>query len=351
MVNISPMISIIVPVYKVEQYLPYCINSILAQSFSDFELILVDDGSPDACPAICDEYARKDSRIRVVHQKNGGLSAARNTGIAEAKGEYLCFVDSDDCICDAYCRMLLQAVTMSGCKIAACAVRRFSADSELSDGIGVSADGGLPVEVMPFADFLVKQMTGQMEMGVWNRIYHRSVFAGIRFAPGKLHEDIIFAADLLEQPELQVACLDIPLYYYRQRANSIVNQQVSAARCSPDRVFAGQYLLDTAKKKRYRYMDQCLYYAVDYPWYFADPIYVHRTFRKNREFLNALQKLLRKYSSEYKSLAHFDEIRRKRMRLFAASRILYGFNAYARLFRVYLYHVIKKDPYADGHGI
>ena len=93
-----PLISVIVPVYKVETYLPTCVDSILSQTFSDFELILVDDGSPDACGAMCDGYAREDSRIRVIHQKNGGLSAARNTGLDIAKGEYVTFVDSDDVI-------------------------------------------------------------------------------------------------------------------------------------------------------------------------------------------------------------------------------------------------------------
>ena len=94
----SPTISIIVPVYKVEKYLQKCIDSILAQTFRDFELILVDDGSPDNCPALCDAAAQKDARIRVIHQKNGGLSAARNAGLDIARGEWIGFVDSDDAI-------------------------------------------------------------------------------------------------------------------------------------------------------------------------------------------------------------------------------------------------------------
>ena len=88
--------SIIVPVYKVENYLRQCIDSLLAQDFSDFEVILVDDGSPDSCPAICDEYAQCNKRIKVVHKTNGGLSDARNAGIAVAEGQYITFVDSDD---------------------------------------------------------------------------------------------------------------------------------------------------------------------------------------------------------------------------------------------------------------
>ena len=90
--------SVIVPIYKVEKYLKKCIDSILEQSFKDFELILVDDGSPDNCPQICDEYAKNDSRIKVVHKKNGGLVSARNVGIQTAIGDYICYVDGDDWI-------------------------------------------------------------------------------------------------------------------------------------------------------------------------------------------------------------------------------------------------------------
>ena len=90
------MVSIIVPIYKVESYLPKCIDSILVQTYTDFELILVDDGSPDNCGIICDAYAEKDKRVRVIHQKNAGVSAARNAGIEAAKGEYISFIDGDD---------------------------------------------------------------------------------------------------------------------------------------------------------------------------------------------------------------------------------------------------------------
>lgn len=103
-------ISVIVPVYKVEPYLRRCIDSILRQTYSDFELILVDDGSPDNCPAICDEYARKDHRVHVIHQENGGLSAARNAGIYKANGQYVMFCDSDDTVDPQWCELLYNAL-------------------------------------------------------------------------------------------------------------------------------------------------------------------------------------------------------------------------------------------------
>lgn len=105
-----PEISVIVPVYKVEPYLRRCVDSILAQTFTDFELILVDDGSPDGCPAICDEYAAKDSRVRVIHQENGGLSAARNAGMAVAEGKYFLFCDSDDYASPQWCQWLYEQI-------------------------------------------------------------------------------------------------------------------------------------------------------------------------------------------------------------------------------------------------
>ena len=99
-------ISIVVPVYRVEAYLRPCVDSLLAQTFSDIEIILVDDGSPDSCGSICDEYAAKDRRVRVLHQKNSGLSRARNAGVRQAAGRYICFVDSDDLVCPRYCQVL-----------------------------------------------------------------------------------------------------------------------------------------------------------------------------------------------------------------------------------------------------
>ena len=116
----APLLSIIVPVYKVENYLPKCIDSILAQTFTDFELILVEDGSPDNCPALCDAAAEKDARVRVIHQKNGGLSAARNAGLDAARGAWIGFVDSDDYIAPEMYEVLHQAVQSTGADLALC---------------------------------------------------------------------------------------------------------------------------------------------------------------------------------------------------------------------------------------
>ena len=120
----QPEISIIVPVYKTERFLSACISSILAQTFTDFELILVDDGSPDNCPALCDAAAEKDSRVRVIHQQNKGLSGARNAGINVARGNWLGFVDSDDMIDPTFCEKMLHAAVQAGAEMAVCNILR-----------------------------------------------------------------------------------------------------------------------------------------------------------------------------------------------------------------------------------
>ena len=127
------LVSIIIPVYKVEKYLPNCIESILRQTFKDFELILVDDGSPDNCGEICEEYAQKDSRIKVVHQPNGGLSAARNSGIDIAKGDYLTFIDSDDFVFPHYLEILVKLCQENDADMSVCSSVRCSSNDSLTD--------------------------------------------------------------------------------------------------------------------------------------------------------------------------------------------------------------------------
>ena len=126
-------ISVIVPVYRVEKYLPACIDSILNQTFTDFELILVDDGSPDRCPEICDETAKRDARVRVIHQANQGLSAARNAGIEAARGAWLSFVDSDDYIAPHFCEKLYQTAQRTNADCVMCSVQNVDESGKLID--------------------------------------------------------------------------------------------------------------------------------------------------------------------------------------------------------------------------
>ncbi len=339
-----PIISVIVPVYKVEKYLAPCIDSLLAQTFQDIEIILVDDGSPDTCPKLCDEYAAQDSRIRVIHQQNGGLSCARNTGIDAARGQYLCFVDSDDIVTADYCQTLYDLLLPSNGDFSVCGVLRFQ------DGDDPAVPSS-PEEVctMSNVEFLEMQVAGNLEFGVWNKLYRKAVFDSLRFAPGRLNEDVIFSADLAKSLTNGVVCSTKKCYLYRQREGGIVSTQ--AVRYSPDRIFAGRHLVQSVQSCAPHLEAPSLAYALRYPWSFVDKVYLSRRFRENTLFLNAMQSFVRDYMARYDAFEIYTPILRHRMRLFARSRVLYALNAYARLIRVYLCRLLKKDAYADGHGI
>ena len=187
-----PELSIIVPVYKVEKYLPRCIDSILAQTFGDFELILIDDGSPDGCGRICDEYARKDKRIVVIHQKNMGVSAARNAGLDIAHGRYIGFVDSDDWIEPQMYEVMMDAIRENGADMAVCGVRyadedgKFTRADRLSEGVYSRA--GLLEDV--FA------MPNRLGGGCCNKVFDASKIASVRFKVGMtIAEDALYLFD------------------------------------------------------------------------------------------------------------------------------------------------------------
>lgn len=205
----KPKISVIVPVYGVEQWLPACVESILAQTFADFELILVDDGSPDNCPALCDGYAAKDERVRVIHRENGGLSAARNTGLDAVAGEYICFVDSDDVIAPRYLELLLSA----GADVAQCG---FCRENMLADDAVFERLTGREMSLRMHND-----AEGACTVA-WNRLWRRSVWGDLRFPEGKLHEDEFTTWRGFWAAET-CAVTDAPLYYYRQRSGSIMD--------------------------------------------------------------------------------------------------------------------------------
>lgn len=181
-----PEISVIVPVYKVEQFLHRCVDSILSQSFVNFELILVDDGSPDNCGAICEDYKAKDSRIHVLHRENGGLSAARNTGIdyamAHSDSEWIAFVDSDDWVHPDYLRVLYGAAKQTRCNISACGFFR-------TEGGAFPSEQDFSVQCLNADDYYCGQVHGGVTAVAWNKLYHKSLFKNLRYPVGKLHED------------------------------------------------------------------------------------------------------------------------------------------------------------------
>ena len=178
----EPTISIIVPVYKTEAYLEKCVDSILAQTFRDFELLLIDDGSPDNCPALCEEAAARDPRIRVIHQKNAGLSAARNTGMEAARGEWIGFVDSDDSIAPEMYETLLTYARRDGAQIAVCDYLLVTEAGEpLPSPYRLEED-----KVLDRVGALEQMNRGHFKVA-WNRLYRRELFETGHFPGGKIH--------------------------------------------------------------------------------------------------------------------------------------------------------------------
>ena len=220
--------SIIVPVYNVEQYLRQCIDSILGQTFADFELILVDDGSPDNCPEICDEYAKKDERVKVLHKENGGLSDARNAGLEIATGEYIAFVDSDDYVAPDMYESLYNLITQNDCDMAIC---RAVIVREQDTPIYEDAED---IKIMD-SDTANYQMIYKRLFGVnaWNKLYKRKLFDKIRFPKGLLYEDMATAYAFIGECN-KVVYSPMKKYAYLQRSGSIMN--MTGYMVSPDKV-------------------------------------------------------------------------------------------------------------------
>ena len=214
----KPLLSIIVPVYDVERYLPKCIDSILAQTFTDFELILVDDGSPDNCPALCDAAAAKDARIRVLHQKNGGLSAARNAGLDVARGEWIGFVDSDDYIAPEMYETLYKAVQSTGADLALCDYVKVDETGALCTQTHVA----VPQKSLTGRELLQKAYWTTVQIAC-NKLYHRTIFAQLRYPVGKLNEDFFVIPEICLNTQKAVVVPDV-LYYYVQRGDSIMGK-------------------------------------------------------------------------------------------------------------------------------
>lgn len=181
-----PDISVIVPVYKVEGMLHRCVDSILCQSFQSFELILVDDGSPDNCGAICERYAALDKRVHVIHQKNGGLSAARNSGIdyvmENSDSRWLAFIDSDDWVHPDFLKRLYYVAEQTLCKISACGFFN-------TTGEPIPEEHTFSFRTMTADDYYCNTIHANATPAACNKLYNRSLFKSLRFPIGKLHED------------------------------------------------------------------------------------------------------------------------------------------------------------------
>ena len=205
------LVSIILPVYGVEKYLPECVDSLLAQTYSNIEIILVDDASPDSCGAICDSYAARDSRVKVIHKANGGAASARNAGLDVARGNYICFVDSDDTVEPDYVQALLE--TLGNGDMAMCG---FYFRSRSSSKAEIVAPGSYDRE--RFMRYFLEDWRCSL---LWNKIFHREALGDLRMAEGHRVDDEFFTYQVALNCR-KVSVTDKCLYHYRMRGSSVM---------------------------------------------------------------------------------------------------------------------------------
>lgn len=219
------LISVIVPVYKVEPYLDRCVQSIVDQTYRNLEIILVDDGSPDNCGAMCDAWAEKDSRIKVVHKANGGLSDARNAGLAVAAGQYIAFVDSDDWVAPEMYQLLLDRLVDDHSDISACGVEMVYENGTPSQSLTCSGCRLLSQEQAMAA--VIDE--SWLKQPVWYKLYKAKQIKDVPFPVGKYHEDVFWTYQIVAKAA-SVSVFDTPCYYYLQRNNSIMGTEFSEKR-------------------------------------------------------------------------------------------------------------------------
>ncbi len=216
--NCNELVSVIVPVYNVAKYLPRCIDSILSQTYSNLEIILVDDGSTDESGAICDKYAKTDTRIQVLHKENGGQSSARNKGLDIASGEFIAFVDADDWVAINYIEVMYLNLT------------KFNADISVISYLKVKEHFSPTLSERKYSAILFNPIEAteatlyqqKLDSGVWCKLFHRNLFNELRFVNGILYEDL----DIIPRIYLsakKIVLSNAKLYYYYTRSNSSIN--------------------------------------------------------------------------------------------------------------------------------
>lgn len=289
----SMELSIIVPVYKVEKQLERCIRSILNQSFTNFELILVDDGSPDRCGEICDEYEKKDKRIKVIHKKNGGLSDARNAGLNIAKGKYIGFVDSDDIIHSEMYERMYNCITKYNVDIVQCKFRKFKSIEDINKFSNIKDAN---IEYYTSKEAIIDMIdNNKINVNTWNKLYKRELFENERFPKGKIHEDEFLTYKLIYNSN-KVAYINKELYYYYQNDNGIMNGSNLIKRL--DRIEAleerSNFFLKNGDKDLYNKSNTALFFALNKLYFIFKR---NKQLRKEEQYINLLKDKIIKTAS------------------------------------------------------
>ena len=259
--NQTPLISVIVAIYHVEQYLNRCVESLVNQTYSNLEIRLVDDGSPDNCPKMCDDWVQKDSRIKVIHKGNGGLSDARNAGMQIANGDVICFIDSDDWIDLKAFEVMLNVMQDDESDIISCGVKWVDEDGDLLRLVSVNEH-----EMLNTHESMQELLhDGKLKQHVWNKLYRRNVIENIPFEKGKYHEDVFWSYQVIGRAK-NISVIPDSFYNYVQRSDSIMGESYSPKRL--DALDAMQLRCEYIKthfpdlfyNSLQNYMGSCLYH-------------------------------------------------------------------------------------------
>ena len=275
------LISVIIPVYKVEKYLNRCVESVVIQSYRNLEIILVDDGSPDHCPAMCDAWAKKDNRIKVLHKKNGGLSDARNAGLSVATGELIGFIDSDDWIEKNFFECLHQVMIETKADVAECAAVYDREDGKL---LRVRKEATDPLLERKEALRRLVLEDGVYQT-VWNKLYRRKIINGINFVVGKCNEDDFWTYKVFDKSN-GLAIVEKPLYHYLQRNTSIIGVGYNLSRL--DGLEARFQRMEYLQKYDELAKLACQQFTLDCMWHLQCALY----FLKGQEQSLALKNIL-----------------------------------------------------------
>lgn len=295
-------ISVIVPIYKVEDYLHRCVDSIINQTYTNLEIILVDDGSPDDCPMICDEYAKKDSRIRVVHKKNGGLSDARNAGIDIATGEYLMFIDSDDFVDVEMMESMMKNMIDNNVDMVVCNIKYVYEDREV---VKYNQADRILDRYEAMEEYL---KDGVVQAVAWNKLYKKSLINDMRYKVGKTNEDEFFTYKVVDKTD-KIYYNSRSFYNYIQRDSSIMGKysikRLDGVEASYERLnFIKEKYLTLYEKEKKTFVNLCIY---SYQMILKEPNLDKD--KQGRKTLNNYRKKIKFNKIELKNYSHKDKLK------------------------------------------
>lgn len=307
------LISVIVPIYNVEQYLDRCIESILNQTYKNLEIILVDDGSTDNCPKICDRWTKKDNRIKVIHKKNGGISSTRNAGLDISTGKFIGFVDGDDSIDETMYEILYKNLIDTNSDISICSMQKIFNYDEINklNKNNKIINNKTFVSINKFDGLFDDKIKDTIV--AWNKLYKKEIFNELRYPINKQNEDTFLIIKILDKSK-KIVYTNLKLYYYFQRIDSIMNSKFNIKKLDELQAFKEQMLFF----KREEYINT-KYYKLSLLKY-ADKTIIYycklKKFNKENNYTKKIKEIKDDYNEYYKEIINTKINTKKKIKYF-----------------------------------